>query len=430
MTGERPEIEGAAGPARPDARPVYTGRRSRLFGIALSRMILTILTVGIGRFWMITRLRRYYWSSLVIADAPLEYTGRAGEKLIGFLVAVVILAAYLLVVNLGLAFIGLSWFQGNALALQLPFLALVPLIFWARYRARRYILARTRWRGIRFGLAPGAWGYTLRALFWWAATLVTLGFLYPLTQMMLARYTTGRSFYGDLRFEQIGGWGPLLASWLLFWAPLALAIGYVVAAIAGLDFDRIPAGADPFTLMTGVTGGPGFVVLALLWLVFAFIRHRVFSFRYLYSGKVLGGRTRATVTLGVWPVIGIYALALPVIGLGVGLTALIFTVIGFGLLAGGAPPADLFAALSEGEVPTLSGLIALALSGLAYLPAVAVFSALGHAFISHPLIAATTASARFHDLAAAGRARQRSHDEQAEAGGFADALGADVGGAF
>lgn len=431
MTGARPESEGPWGGAtRPDALPLYTGRRGRLFGIALSRMILTILTLGLGRFWMITRLRRYYWSSLMIAGAPLEYTGRAGEKLVGFLVAVVILAVYLLVVNLALAFIGLSWFQGNPLALQLPFLALLPLIFWARYRARRYILARTRWRGIRFGLAPGAWGYTARALFWWALTLLTLGFLYPLKQMMLARYTTDRSFYGDLRFEQQGGWGPLLLSWLWFWAPLALTLGLVAAAVAGLDFSRVAGEADLFAFAAEITGGPGIVALVALWLIFAFIRHRVFSFRYLSSGKVLGGRTSANVNLGVWPVIGIYVLAGLVIGIGVGLTAFVFTLIGFSLLAGGPEPTDLHDALMNGEVPALSGLIALAVSGLVYLPVIAVFSALGHAFISHPLVAATTKSIRFHDLAAAARARQRGHDEQAEAGGFADALGADIGGAF
>lgn len=411
-------------------RPEYSGARLSLFLIALTRMIVTILTFGIGRFWMITRLRRYYWSSVVIDGAPLEYTGRAGEKLIGFLVAVVILAVYLLVVNLALAFVGLSWFQGNPLALQLPFLALLPLIFWARYRARRYILARTRWRGIRFGLAPGAWGYAARALFWWAATVLTLGFLYPLKQMMLARYTTDRSFYGDLRFEQRGGWGPLLLSWLWFWAPLALAVGLIASALAGFEFDRISGEREVFSFAAGIAGGPGLLILTAFWLVFAFIRHRVFSFRYLNSGKVLDGRASANVTLSVWSVIGIYVLAGLVIGIGVGLTALVFTVIGFGLLAAGPEPTDLFDVLGSGEIPALSGLIALAISGLVYLPVIAVFSALRHAFISHPLIAATAKTIRFHDLGAASRARQRRHDEQAEAGGFADALGADIGGAF
>ncbi|MEX2519176.1 MAG: DUF898 family protein, partial [Paracoccaceae bacterium] len=161
MTGEADTPTGATGPWAPRAaapsgaseagvsRPVYGGSRGRAFWLALSRMALTIMTLGVARFWMLTRLRRHYWSSIQIDDAPLEYTGRAIEKLTGFLVAVVVLAIYLLVVNLGLAFVGLSWFQGNPLALQAPLVALLPLIFWARYRARRYIMARTRWRGVR-----------------------------------------------------------------------------------------------------------------------------------------------------------------------------------------------------------------------------------------------------------------------------------------
>ncbi|WP_340108095.1 DUF898 family protein [Pikeienuella sp. HZG-20] len=429
MTGEAALLPGGGGPWGSSAssaalRPVYSGRRGRLFLLALSRMIVTILTLGIGRFWMVTRLRRHYWSSIMIDGAPLEYTGRASEKLIGFLVAVVILAVYLLVANLGLTFISLSWFQGNVLALQLPFIALFPLIFWARYRARRYILARTRWRGIRFGLAPGAWGYAARAMLWWAATLLSLGFLYPLMQMKLARYVTDRSYYGDLPFRQRGGWGPLLRSWLWFWAPLAALAALLIvvgASLIGGDPSRIPG-------LAAIAIGAGFA--AAVWLGFAFIRHQVFSFRYINGGKLLAGRTFVEIELGVWRVIGIYLLGWLVIGLGVAITGFAASATGFGALVGLGRESGVMDSLASGEAPRLSGLIALAFGALVYLPAVAAYTALGHAFLNHPLIRATVAATRIHGLAAAARARQRPHDDQAEAGGFADALGADVGGAF
>lgn len=426
MTDEAAPGSGRIGPwgapSGPAAlRPIYSGRRGRLFLLALSRMVLTILTLGVGRFWMVTRLRRHYWSSIALDGAPLEYTGRASEKLIGFLVAVVILAVYLLVVNLGLTFIGLSWFQGNILALQLPFLALFPMIFWARYRARRYILARTRWRGIRFGLAPGAWGYVARAMFWWAATVLSLGFLYPLMQMNLARYVTDRSYYGDLAFRQRGGWLPLLGSWLWFWAPLAAIASLLIAAASGrvLSDDMDPG----FTIV-------GLGLAALLWLGFAFIRHQVFSFRYIYGGKVLDGRTFAEIEIGVWRVIRIYLLGGLMIGLGISITGIATSAAGFAALAGLERDGGVVDSLAAGEAPDLSGLIALALGALVYLPAIAVYTAFRHAFINHPLVRAITTSTRIHDLAAAARARQRPHDQQVEAGGFADALGADIGGAF
>ncbi|MFN3259152.1 MAG: DUF898 family protein [Pikeienuella sp.] len=401
-------------PRRPAAPTpvVYDGSRGRLFGLALGRMALTILTLGIGRFWMTTRLRRHYWASIRIDGSPLEYTGRAMEKLIGFLVAVVILAVYISLANLALTFAGLAWLEGSVVGLQLPLLALAPALFWAQYRARRYILARTRWRGVRFGLAPGAWGYAWRAMVWWGLTLLTLGLLYPLTQHRLARYTTARSYFGDLRFTQEGGAGPLMRSWLWVWLPAA-GLAAAAAGFAALGKEPGPEAA--------------LAPLLLLFVALGFVRHQVFSFRHLNSLKTLAGKTRFSVSLGFWRVVGIYVSGALAIGLGVAATAAVSSLAAAALIG---DPSALFAALAEGRAPDVTGLLALALLAAAYLPAVAVWSALGHAFLTHPLLKAACAGLLIHDLEAAERARQRAHDEQAEAGGFADALGADMGGAF
>ena len=52
--------------------------------MALGQACLTILTLGLWRFWMTTRLRRYYFSSVRIMGDPFEYTGNGLEKLIGY----------------------------------------------------------------------------------------------------------------------------------------------------------------------------------------------------------------------------------------------------------------------------------------------------------------------------------------------------------
>jgi uncharacterized membrane protein YjgN (DUF898 family) len=64
-------------------------------------------------------------------------------------------------------------------ATYLTLLAVAPLWFFAAYRARRYKMARTRWRSIRFGMEKGAWGYALRAIGHWFLTIATLGLLLP-----------------------------------------------------------------------------------------------------------------------------------------------------------------------------------------------------------------------------------------------------------
>ena len=79
------------------------------------------------RFWMKTRLRRWYWSSIRPGGHPLEYVGDPIEKLLGFCIAVVILAFYIGIVNLLLIFVSFSLFQGNGFAYLISFVGVIPI---------------------------------------------------------------------------------------------------------------------------------------------------------------------------------------------------------------------------------------------------------------------------------------------------------------
>jgi hypothetical protein len=184
----------------------FAGSRGPLFRLALRTGLLTVLTLGFYRFWMKTRLRRYYWSSVRPGGHPLEYVGDPTEKLLGFLIAVVALAFYIGIVNLILMYLSFALFQGNVTAYALSFAGVIPIWFYAMYRARRYVLARTRWRGIRFGVEPGAWGYAGRALLHWGITILSLGLLWPRMTFMLEKYKIDRTFLGNQRLEQGGRW--------------------------------------------------------------------------------------------------------------------------------------------------------------------------------------------------------------------------------
>ena len=78
------------------------------------------------------------------------------------------------------------------------------------YRARRYRLSRTIWRGVRFWMKGSGWSYAWRAGLWMLLVVVTLGLALPWCQAALERYKMGNSFYGDLagRFEGTG-WSAL-----------------------------------------------------------------------------------------------------------------------------------------------------------------------------------------------------------------------------
>ncbi len=208
----------------------FAGKRGPLLKLAALTGLWTVLTLGFYRFWMKTRLRRWYWSSIRPGGTPLEYVGDPLEKLLGFLIAVVIMAFYIGVVNLILMFASLSLLASNFTAYAASFIGVIPIWFFATYRARRYVLARTRWRGVRFGLLPGAWGYAARALWHWLLTILTLGVLWPRKTFYLEKYRTDRTVYGSATLHQGGRWSMLMPSFL----PVLVGAGLAAIATAGV----------------------------------------------------------------------------------------------------------------------------------------------------------------------------------------------------
>lgn len=386
----------------------FAGRRGRLFGLALGSSLLTVLTLGLYRFWMKTRLRRYYWSSIRPGGIPLEYTGLPSEKLLGFLIAVVIVAFYIGVVNLVLMFASFALLHGNVTAYALSFVGVVPLWFYARYRARRYVLARTRWRGIRFALEPGAWGYALRALWHWALTVLTLGLLWPRKTFWLEKYITDRTWFGTQPLVQTGRWTMLLRPFL----PVVLG----VMASLGL---ALAGGLGDAALLFGL-------FLSVPFTIWALVHYRVAAFRLLTETK-RAGALRLVAAPRTGRVLRIYALGWLGIGVLTGLVALgffiavgIFTEAAFDEGAAPADPAAILAALPAWTA-------AAAAVGL-YFAGFVMFGVLTHVFLTLPLMRHYAETLTVQGAPALPGIAQRGRDAFAEAEGFAEAL--DVGAAI
>ncbi len=394
-----------------DLQTNYAGQKSHLFWLAVRTSLLTILTLGMYRFWMKTHLRRYYWSAIRPGGTPLEYVGDPWEKMLGFLFAVVILAFYIGVVNLILMFFSFALFQNNLVAYVLSFIGILPLIFFAQYRARRYVLARTRWRGIRFGLEPGAWGYAWRAVVHWLITIASLGLLWPRMTFWLEKYRIDRTYFGDVQMHQGGRWTMLVGAM----KHLYIGVGISGAALfAGIWLDQ------PQYLPT--------LLVSLPWTLFGLAHWRAHSFRRLTETKTLAGvgfiaEPRGGRVLGIY--IGGYALTILVVMAG---SAAFFAV--FSAIAGATfGPQTLLGALnglgSEGQVPLWLFPV---LGMITYFALFLFWGAARHAFVTLPLahhFAETTRLTNPRELAAI---NQRARDEFTEAEGFADAL--DVGAAL
>ena len=172
----------------------FLGNRRAYWRLLIRGAALLMVTLGIYRFWLATDVRRYLWANTEIAGETLEYTGTPLELLLGFLVAV----AILIPVYAGFFLAALDLGIFGKLSGVIAFAALGVLGQYAVYRARRYRLTRTIYRGLRFHQSGSAWRYALRASLWWIATGITFGLAYPFQLASLERYKMRNTFYGDL----------------------------------------------------------------------------------------------------------------------------------------------------------------------------------------------------------------------------------------
>ena len=389
----------------------FSWDKSKLFWLVVWTGALTVVTLGIYRFWARARLRRYIWSSIMPGGDSFEYTGTGLEKFLGFLIALVVLAVYLGLLQVLLSFVGFNLWGAISSEPNLPKdmlmqmvatyaagLAVMPLIFFAQYRARRYMLSRTRWRGLRFAMDAAALGYVWRALLYYGMSLVTLGALMPLATFWLEKYMTDRMWYGDAGFEQEGQWTALYPAMKhLFIAAAVLLLGGVVGYLA-----------QSFNLFV-ITISVGY-----FWLFFGFVYYQVESFKYLTAHKLLDGQVRFTSEASAVQVIGIIVLGLVIITILIFVLGLIFFVL-FNVFAtgGGFTGSVLFGALAM-----IFG----------YLAFIVLLGAVVTVLISAPALGHYVDTFSVENTKPLEQIHQRTGDHIADADGFADAL--DIGGAF
>ncbi len=203
--------------------------------IALRNAVLNILTLTLFRFWARTRVRRYLWSRTSLLGDPLEYVGSGIEIFFGFLLIVALLVVPLVSISVSLQLFVSPDSPIAALYAFIIYLGVFYLYGVARYRARRYRLSRTVWRGIRFGL-KGSWIlYGARTLVLSYLTGFSLFLVYPIQRFVLMKDIMSHTTIGDrqLRFE--GSASKLYPSFALAWVLSIVGVfAFLIAILGGL----------------------------------------------------------------------------------------------------------------------------------------------------------------------------------------------------
>jgi uncharacterized membrane protein YjgN (DUF898 family) len=270
-----PDVAAASVPPIGHGTARFVGRDAAYWRLMIRGAVLLLCTLGIYRFWLATDQRRFLWGNTEIAGDALEYTGTARELLIGFLIAIAVLVP----IYAGFFLAALASGLVGALSGVAAFLLLALFGHFAIYRARRYRLTRTVFRGLRLHQTGSAWLYAVYSMLWWVVTLATFGLAYPWAQATLERYKMRNTFYGDMRGRFAGSGTRLFLRGILLWAlvvgPTLVGTVYAVRVINWRALaEAVERGGDNVIgRIEGVSPNFGaalaFASIALIWSVMA-----------------------------------------------------------------------------------------------------------------------------------------------------------------
>ncbi len=212
--------------------------------MSLNIGLLNLATLFFYRFWGRTRVRRYLWARTSFLGDRFAYTGTGREMFIGF--AIVFLLLILPIAALSV-FVFMKWSANTTVQVAYSYsLGAVSyfLFYVASYRALRYRLSRTNWRGIRGTQAGSSFKYALKAFGWLLLAGISMGLTYPIQSASLAGAKLNNTWFGDRKFafDSAGRtaqlYGPFMRAWAGYiFKPILISIPFfiVFGAVFGVS---------------------------------------------------------------------------------------------------------------------------------------------------------------------------------------------------
>jgi uncharacterized membrane protein YjgN (DUF898 family) len=233
---------------------IYDGELGELARLFFLNLGLSLLTLGIYRFWGKTKIRRYLWSHISLQDERLEYTGTGRELFLGFLKTGAFVAV-LVVFNQILPEVVMP---DTAIGIFLGLFSLATFGFLylaAQFAAQRYRLSRTQWCGIRGGMDGSAWAFAFRAGGLFVVSAMLIGLLVPWWRMRTMDWRIKASRIGNISLyldpaRAVCFWSFMLGFILL--AMLDYATGPILDFVVHLPLDPATHEAISFALYVAI----------------------------------------------------------------------------------------------------------------------------------------------------------------------------------
>ncbi len=270
----------------------FSGDTMVFFWMVLVNGILSLLTLGIYRFWGKAKVRRYLWEKTSFFGEPLEWTGTGMELFLGFLAAL-----FVILLPLGLV-IGAAQFlllhpatrMLGGILIFIPYIGIIYLLGVAVYKAVRYRLTRTLWRGIRGGADAKGWRYGLTMLKLRAVQFFSLGIATPWASIQMWNRRTNEMSFGPTHFQSTADSKTLYKRFLLaFVIALGFVSLFIIAELPALKSLKTVGPANPpdHKMLGGLFGAYFALIIALnfIWLSYHALFYRMI-FSNLHWGNV------------------------------------------------------------------------------------------------------------------------------------------------
>ena len=212
----------------------FTGNWREYLPIAVTNILLMIVTLGIYRFWATARQRRYLWSRTHVIDDHLEWSGTGKEMFLGFLVVILILLPFFGFIQFLFPALLARGMTTEAFAvLGVFYFAMLYLGGVARFRALRYRLSRTWWHGIRGGSDEPGWSYGGEYFGVYLLCMFTLFIPFPWATTKLWNARWNQMSFGPTQFQAVLTTDGLKGRWAaVYLVPIGLLLTVMILAVA------------------------------------------------------------------------------------------------------------------------------------------------------------------------------------------------------
>jgi uncharacterized membrane protein YjgN (DUF898 family) len=196
---------------------VFEGKGGEYFGIWITNVFLTVLTLGIYSAWAKVRNLRYFYRSTSLDGSHFDFHANPVAILKGRIIAVAFFILFAVISELS---------PIGSLVLLVILAGAVP---WIIVRSLKFRFANTSYRNLRFGFEGRYSGAMKEYLLMPLLLLPSLGLLWPYIRYRQQRYIVSNARYGTTKAGFDGPWVPWFAAGL----PLVLVavLGFAIPGI-------------------------------------------------------------------------------------------------------------------------------------------------------------------------------------------------------